>query len=75
MPYQPLVTHYCKKFHEAALRSPLESVLDIEINLAFGLSPTGTSLENVYVHIACPIPRDLHIAHASLGVVIAKVTE
>jgi hypothetical protein len=19
MPYQPLVTHYCKKFHEAAL--------------------------------------------------------
>jgi hypothetical protein len=21
MPYQPLVTHYCKKFHEAALRA------------------------------------------------------
>jgi len=26
MQYQPLVTHYCKKFHEAALGMPLTRI-------------------------------------------------
>ena len=49
-------------------------MLDIEINLA-----SGTIFDRYVLakrpHIACPIPRDLHITHASLGVVLDKVIE
>ena len=33
MPYQPLVTHYCKKFHEAALGACLLTGMLLSIRI------------------------------------------